>query len=417
MNGVEMSLMEVHIVPLLGDLTDGDYCTTPRQEAGLCVSVENCEFVKRIFQTFGHNNRDVNNYLNRLTCGFSGRIPLVCCPGVSNSSRGTTSETTTEKKTTLASTANTPLATSTRRITETGRNFQTTAASETSMTANEMRSSGRNMNGTTRFLRPPDCGKTTFTGGYRIVGGVPAKPGNFPWMVALGYKNRKNPNLPKWLCGGTLISNKHVLTAAHCVETTEELYTVRVGDLDLYSDDDGANPVEVLVASTKIHEDYNPRVSYTNDIAILTLAKEVNSPSLSPICLPVDEPLRSNRFVRYYPYVAGWGSQEFRGPSSTSLLVANLMVVDNDKCAKSFSEFDKVTIDDRALCAGFPQGGKDACKGDSGGPLMHGVPEGRALRFYIIGIVSFGYNCAQPGYPGVYTRVSHFINWIENNII
>lgn len=103
------------------------------------------------------------------------------------------------------------------------------------------------------------------------------------------------------------------------------------------------------------------------------------------------------------------------GPSSSKLQVASLPVVDNNQCRQALSKF-RTVIDDRVICAGFPQGGTDACQGDSGGPYMYGKPESRSVRFFLVGLVSYGYRCAEPGYPGVYTRISAFIDWIQNNL-
>lgn len=75
----------------------------------------------------------------------------------------------------------------------------------------------------------------------------------------------------------------------------------------------------------------------------------------------------------------------------------------------------RTTIDDTVLCAG--KGGKDACQGDSGGPLMYGRPNNTSFYFYQIGVVSYGYRCAEIGYPGVYTRVTEFLDWIKDNLV
>ena len=88
-------------------------------------------------------------------------------------------------------------------------------------------------------------------------------------------------------------------------------------------------------------------------------------------------------------------------------------VVAQDRCKEALSRFKTARIDEKVLCAGYAKGGKDACQGDSGGPLI--FPRGD--RAYLIGIVSYGYRCAEPGYPGVYTRITKFTDWIQNNLI
>lgn len=102
------------------------------------------------------------------------------------------------------------------------------------------------------------------------------------------------------------------------------------------------------------------------------------------------------------------------GPSSSNLQYAQIPVVNNEKCKAVFGQ--RTVIDDRILCAGWTTGEKDACKGDSGGPLMYGKSEGDNVRYYEIGVVSYGFRCAEPGYPGVYTRVTNFIDWIQRNL-
>lgn len=98
--------------------------------------------------------------------------------------------------------------------------------------------------------------------------------GSWPWITALGYTNSRNPYVPRWLCGGALISSRHVLTAGHCVYGRNDLYKVRIGDLDLNDDYDGATPFEDFIERRIIHPDYNP-TTYTNDVAILKTSQDV----------------------------------------------------------------------------------------------------------------------------------------------
>lgn len=93
-----------------------------------------------------------------------------------------------------------------------------------------------------------------------------------------------------------------------------------------------------------------------------------------------------------------------------------LPVISNTQCRNNYASFKTTVIDDRVLCAGYSNGGMDACQGDSGGPLMYAKVDGNNIIFYLIGVVSYGYKCAEAGYPGVYSRVTYFMDWIQSNI-
>lgn len=153
--------------------------------------------------------------------------------------------------------------------------------------------------------------------------------------------------------------------------------------------------------------------------------------TIRPICLPAGQPYRSMSFLNFSPVLAGWGSVSFSkfkrtqyvteitiyllgGPQSFLLQEIFVPVIDTQHCARVFAQ--RAIIDEKIMCAGSMNGDKDACGGDSGGPLMHQVNEGQNFRVYQIGIVSYGFKCAEPGYPGVYTRLTAFIDWIEKNL-
>ncbi|RZB77536.1 venom protease-like [Asbolus verrucosus] len=363
--------IEFCIINLFCTVAEGTPCETPNEEYGTCINIYNCTVLMDLLVTQSNNPR-VRTYLRASTCGYLGQTPMVCCP---------------QPKT---------------------RNVDPIILSNTTQNPQ----SAKETNTVITLPKKPQCGFSNVSN-PRIVNGIPAKLGEFPWIVALGYKNSKNPDQPKWLCGGTLITEKHILTAGHCVYNRNDLYLARLGDLDLFSDDDGANPETILLAKAKIHENFSP-VNFTNDIAILTLAETPKTATVWPICLPIDEPLRSSNFVSREPTVAGWGSLYFNGPSSPWLQEVVIPVVDNARCKRAFGT--RSVIDERVLCAGYLRGGKDACQGDSGGPLMLGSSEPSNLRYHLIGVVSYGLRCAEAGYPGVYTRVTAFIDWIQRNL-
>lgn len=330
----------------------GEPCS-PDGQPGVCVNIRACPYLLNILQTQG---TAASNYLLQRVCRYEGRNPIVCCP------------------------------------------------TDDSRDSKEIR---ENPYGP---LQPPDCGFSNITH-HRVVGGVPAEPGAWPWIAALGYQNKADPSQPKWLCGGSLISSRHILTAAHCV-VRDDLYTVRIGDLDLRDDNDGVQPVQMGIDRVIIHPQYSTS-STVNDIAIIRLSDEVPlSDYVRPICLPVAPNLRNNNFVRAFPFIAGWGSLASQGPGSPTLMEVQVPVVTNAACKDAYARFKNAVIDDRVLCAGYTRGGKDACQGDSGGPLM--LPQHQ--HFFQIGVVSYGYKCALAGYPGVYTRVTDFLDFITSSM-
>lgn len=346
-------------------------CRNPQGQSGACINIRRCPLLLDLLQSNSRNPAAVN-FLRSSVCGFEGTDPVVCCPFDTNSG-------------------------------DAGNNLDADRGpKEITNTAYGP-------------LYPPECGFSNITR-HRIVGGLPADLGAWPWITALGYVNSRNPNVPRWLCGGVLISSRHVLTAGHCVHGRQDLYKVRVGDLDLDDDFDGATPFEDFIERKAVHPAYNPS-TFTNDIAVLKTTREVPFTSnLQPICLPVDDFTRNRNFDNTYPFIAGWGSIYFRGPLSNKLLQTQLPVRTEQECKTAFQNFKQTVIDNRVICAGYAQGGKDACQGDSGGPLM--APDRRNNKvYYVIGIVSYGHKCAEPGFPGVYSRVTSFLDFITSQLV
>lgn len=230
----------------------------------------------------------------------------------------------------------------------------------------------------------------------RIVGGTEVRTNKYPWIAQL-LRGRT------FFCGGALINDRYVLTAAHCVHGMNiRSLMVRLLQLDRSSGDRGIMR-RVLFANE--HAEYSA-TTLVNDIALLRLDQPV--PLLDPIrpaCLP--RSLNQN-FDFKQGIVAGWGLDREGGQTSSVLQEVAVPIITNAQCrATSY----KSMIVDTMLCAGdVQQGGKDACQGDSGGPLI--VHEN---IFRLVGVVSFGYGCAKPDAPGVYTRVSRYLNWIVTN--
>jgi len=268
---------------------------------------------------------------------------------------------------------------------------------------------------------PRQCGQTS-AGSKRIVNGKPARLNAWPWIAALGYDNPNTGEL-SYLCGSTLITDKHVLTAAHCVVGGHTPVAVRLGEHVLYNDEDGANPEEYKVVKITPHEEYSGR-TFANDIAVVEFERSVVfKKGIQPACLPslspqsFEPPSSKEKLVSEGVMIAGWGATGFRQPTSDRLLQGIISVVSEEDCKEKFSAFRNVDIGPTKICALDKNNRIDACQGDSGGPLVvlkRDTNEGLRYRYFLVGVVSFGYKCAEPGFPGVYTRVSEYDDWIKN---
>ncbi|XP_058791263.1 trypsin-1-like [Phymastichus coffea] len=232
----------------------------------------------------------------------------------------------------------------------------------------------------------------------RIVGGMETQVNEYPWVALLTYKGR-------FYCGGSVINSKYVLTAAHCVDRFQKgLIGVRILDHDRNSTLESKSQ-DFRVAEVIRHSAYST-VNYNNDIALLKLQGAIKfDKKMRPVCLPE----RAKTFTGQMGIATGWGATEEGGPVSNHLREVSVPILSNAECRASKYPARKIT--DNMLCAGYKQGQKDSCQGDSGGPLH--IKYDALHR--IVGVVSWGEGCAQPGYPGVYTRVNRFLTWITRN--
>ncbi|XP_075163211.1 ovochymase-like [Haematobia irritans] len=271
---------------------------------------------------------------------------------------------------------------------------------------------------TTTTISPPSTG-SDYTCGVsrantnRVVGGSETRRGAYPWMAALGYRDEFSPTLLKFLCGGSLISSNYVISSAHCINSN--LVLVRLGAHDLSNSAD-VNAVDYGIRRTKIHEQFDLKM-IVHDIALIQLAQMVTMTNfITPICLPESMTFINQDFVGMNPFVAGWGTIKHQGPTSNVLLHAQVPIVSRQTCEQSYqSVFNFVQFSDKIICAGSSI--VDACQGDSGGPLMLPQLDGTTYRYYLLGVVSYGYECARAGFPGVYTRVAMYMSWIRQNMI
>ncbi|WP_099884618.1 trypsin-like serine protease [Synechococcus sp. 65AY6A5] len=269
----------------------------------------------------------------------------------------------------------------------------------------------------TAILPPGRVFTTPRPGAGRIVGGRPAQPGAFPWMVALLDATEPDP-FQALFCGGSLIAPEWVLTAAHCFFDLEQgQQDVNARNLDLLL---GTTRLQlgagqrIRAAQIVIHPNFDPRrwPEGGNDIALVRLSRPVALPTL-----PLVQPNQTNLTAPgTLATILGWGATFPLVPGQRpsgfplDLQQAEVPIVANEVCNAPQS-YDGIILD-TMLCAGFPQGGVDTCKADSGGPLL--VPSGAG--FALAGITSFGRGCAQPNFYGVYTRVSSFVGFVQSVI-
>jgi len=231
-------------------------------------------------------------------------------------------------------------------------------------------------------------------GGGRIVGGAPAREGEFPHQVSLRWSSGSH------VCGGSVIGPNTVLTAAHCVEGLDN----NPGSVSIVCGKhrravQGANEQVRTASQIVIHAQYNPR-TYLNDIALIKFQQPLN---FNTYCNAIPLP-SANQEESGSLQVSGWGTLSSGGQLADILQWVEVPYVSDSVCQ---SNYPQETIAPSMICAGTA--GKDSCQGDSGGPLTD------AGRSRVAGVVSWGYGCAAAGYPGVYTQVSHFISWINSN--
>ncbi|KFV64316.1 Ovochymase-2, partial [Dryobates pubescens] len=239
----------------------------------------------------------------------------------------------------------------------------------------------------------------------RIIGGEEAVPYSWPWQVSVQLSDEH-------ICGGAVLAKEWVVTAAHCFNSKEpyrDLWMVVAGLHDLTEQE---NRQRRSVKQYIIHPSFN-KTTMDSDIALLQLAKPLEfNHYVRPVCLPAkEEAVQPSRVC----VVTGWGAREEDREKGKKLHQLEVPVLVLDTCQSYYINLpSKVT--QRMICAGFPlEDGKDSCTGDSGGPLV--CPSEDNLGFYTLhGITSWGLGCGKKSYPGVYTNVGAFVDWIKQSV-
>eukprot|EP00064_Thunnus_orientalis_P001410 superscaffoldBa00000095_g1413 len=239
-----------------------------------------------------------------------------------------------------------------------------------------------------------DCGVRPALGSQRIVGGVTARRGEWPWIGSLQYQRLHR-------CGATLIHSKWLLSAAHCFksDSSPTNWAVSLGSV-LRS---GVGALVIPIQRVITHPAFNG-TSMDHDVALLELAVPApTSYTIQSVCLP--SPV--HRFLKNAEcYITGWGSMREGGSLTNLLQKAAVNIIDQADCQQSYGDI----LSPNMMCAGYMEGGRDTCLGDSGGPLTCRQLSG---QWFIAGVTSWGHGCGRIGFPGVYTRVTSVRKWIS----
>ncbi|XP_066947274.1 uncharacterized protein [Macrobrachium rosenbergii] len=251
------------------------------------------------------------------------------------------------------------------------------------------------------------CGVRPLAREGRIVNGERSDFAEWPWQ-ALIKESTWLGIFTKNKCGGVLLNKKYVLTAAHCQPGFLASLIVVLGEWDLSDDYEPKKTVQRNVKRVIVHKGYVAK-TFDNDLALLEMERSVTfDEHIVPICMPHGD----EDYTGMIGYVTGWGRLSYGGPVPTQLNEVQVPIIKNSQCQKWFLEAGHIkTIKNEFFCAGYKEGKRDSCEGDSGGPLSVQGDDG---RWYLAGTVSHGIKCAYPNLPGVYMKMTYYKPWIES---
>nr|XP_029712949.1 phenoloxidase-activating factor 2 [Aedes albopictus] len=242
-----------------------------------------------------------------------------------------------------------------------------------------------------------------------------AQYGEFPWVVAILYTDFGKVKLR---CAGTLIDPEIVLTTAECIREYKrkpEQLIIRAGEWDMAATMEPIPPQERRITKMKIHEKFNPH-SLVNNIALLFLDDKFDlTPTINTVCLPPQD----FTIDKGYVIATGWGTTPQNRTKYQHILKSMELEYrqksDCEQILKRATRNNRFKLDPSFICAGG-EFGQDTCQGDAGSPIIFPIPETSDLRYYAVGMVSWGVGCGRHGLPSVNTNIGKFREWIDSMI-